>query len=491
VDVGYVTEAPVWKTSYRLELGDKPHLQGWAIIDNSTDHDWDNINLTLVSGQPISFIEDLYTPLYIPRPVVPPEVQANPYPQLSESNVMENAQTALAKAARPEGHAMLRLQTPGAVSLMARDAYAATDSRAPTDGNSRLTGRGSRDAYAATGSPAPAAPSLGLDGVTSASTTAQAGELFQYNIGAPVSSPRQQSAMIPIVVGDIQASTLDIYNAAVNPNNPSNAAEVTNTTGLHLKAGPVTVLDGASYAGDARMPDLQPNEKQYLTYGVDLGITAVQDQQAPVQKLATISIKHGVLNLTQRSRIVTHYTFKSKLDKDRTIMVENPIQQDWTLTDPAKPDEKTKDYYRFRLTVAAGQSKQFSVTQEHTDLQTIGLIDMDVNLLLQYQTNTAASASVQKSLADIAQRRQKITQIQAQLDGQKARIQAITTEQTRIRQNMAQLDQNSALYKRYVSELNDQEDSLTKLRADIDLLQTQLTQAQQDLTTAIDNLTVN
>ena len=72
VRVGYIQETPIWKTSYRLVLKDKeqPFLQGWAIVENTTEEDWDDVDLTLVSGRPISFIMDLYQPLYVQRPVV-------------------------------------------------------------------------------------------------------------------------------------------------------------------------------------------------------------------------------------------------------------------------------------------------------------------------------------------------------------------------------------------------------------------------------------
>src|SRR5439155_2483909 len=77
VRVGYVVEAPVWKTSYRLVLdpqaGGRPYLQGWAVVENPTDEDWAGVKMALVSGRPISFRMDLYNPLYVPRPVVEPE----------------------------------------------------------------------------------------------------------------------------------------------------------------------------------------------------------------------------------------------------------------------------------------------------------------------------------------------------------------------------------------------------------------------------------
>src|SRR4029077_17823273 len=72
VKVGYVVENPIWKTSYRLVLDKdgKPFLQGWAVVDNPTDDDWNNVGMALISGRPISFQMDLYQPLYVPRPTV-------------------------------------------------------------------------------------------------------------------------------------------------------------------------------------------------------------------------------------------------------------------------------------------------------------------------------------------------------------------------------------------------------------------------------------
>src|SRR5262249_44651992 len=49
VRVGYVTESPIWKTSYRLSLEkDQMFLQGWAVVENTTDEDWNKVDLRLV-----------------------------------------------------------------------------------------------------------------------------------------------------------------------------------------------------------------------------------------------------------------------------------------------------------------------------------------------------------------------------------------------------------------------------------------------------------
>jgi hypothetical protein len=73
IRLAYNVAAPVWKATYRLILGEPgqpPRIQGWAVVDNTQDEDWENVSLSLVSGLPVSFVHDLYTPRYIRRPTV-------------------------------------------------------------------------------------------------------------------------------------------------------------------------------------------------------------------------------------------------------------------------------------------------------------------------------------------------------------------------------------------------------------------------------------
>src|SRR5262249_39063728 len=69
ISAEYMIPMPVWKSSYRLiwDQTAEPTLEGWAIVDNTTGEDWDNVQLSLVSGRPISFISRLYEPRYITR----------------------------------------------------------------------------------------------------------------------------------------------------------------------------------------------------------------------------------------------------------------------------------------------------------------------------------------------------------------------------------------------------------------------------------------
>ena len=96
--VSYISEVPVWKTTYRLvlssETGKKPLLQGWAIVDNTVGEDWTNVNLSLVAGAPQSFIQQLSQPYYGRRAVVPLPQEYESVPQTHEARLLGGTQIA-------------------------------------------------------------------------------------------------------------------------------------------------------------------------------------------------------------------------------------------------------------------------------------------------------------------------------------------------------------------------------------------------------------
>jgi hypothetical protein len=84
--VSYTIAAPIWKTTYRVVLDDKgkPFFQGWAIVDNISEEDWNGIQLSLVSGTPVSFIQQIQNPVYRYRPIIPLQQDLNMRPQTYE-----------------------------------------------------------------------------------------------------------------------------------------------------------------------------------------------------------------------------------------------------------------------------------------------------------------------------------------------------------------------------------------------------------------------
>jgi hypothetical protein len=59
----YVTEAPVWKPSYRIAVGKngKVMIEGWAIVDNTSGEDWKDVMVGVGSSSALSFRYDLWS----------------------------------------------------------------------------------------------------------------------------------------------------------------------------------------------------------------------------------------------------------------------------------------------------------------------------------------------------------------------------------------------------------------------------------------------
>jgi hypothetical protein len=61
VKLSYVTEAPAWKPTYRILVGSdgKLELQAWAVVDNTSGEDWEQVKLGVGSSSAMAFRFDL------------------------------------------------------------------------------------------------------------------------------------------------------------------------------------------------------------------------------------------------------------------------------------------------------------------------------------------------------------------------------------------------------------------------------------------------
>jgi hypothetical protein len=279
VRVAYITEAPIWKTSYRLMLDDahQPFLQGWAIVENSTETDWSHIRLSLISGRPISFVMDLYQPLYVTRPIVVLELYASLQPRVYGDTLDESPKEG--KQADSEQRRMEMDKSSSSVAAFG-------GLRAPA-------------AKSAVASPVPT-PLNPQQGVTPVAHGQDAGELFEYAMTAPLTVARHTSAMLPIVNQPIEGLKVSIYNQSTHAKHPLNGFRLHNNTPLHLMQGPLTVFDGNAYAGDARIEDLAPGQDRLLSYALDLKTEVYPQVEAGQQNLLSVSLRKGVLLATHR-----------------------------------------------------------------------------------------------------------------------------------------------------------------------------------------------
>ncbi|MDX1947439.1 MAG: hypothetical protein SFU86_18705 [Pirellulaceae bacterium] len=461
VRVGYIQESPIWKTSYRLVLGDdKPLLQGWAIIENTTEEDWSGVGLTLISGRPISFVMDLYQPLYATRPEVQPELFASLRPRTYDQD-LAGADKDFEKAAQ-----LKRMDAPAtAAAAPGSDAFArqrgreAAEARKSLAEGEYLAKGAARDSNFDAGEVARSVPSV--------AQASDVGEMFQYRIATPVTLGRQKSAMLPIVNDSVSAEKLSIYNPGVHAKHPLNGLRLKNTTDLHLMQGPITVFDDGAYAGDAQIQALPAGSERLVSYAMDLDTEVAPTGTNEPEQLVGIKLIRGTLHVSRKYGRKQAYVVKNSGREAKKVLIEYPIDSAWKLLEPAEPAEKTRDLYRFAVAAEPGQPANLTIREERTDTQYIAVNNLDDGSIQFYMRAPVISDKVKTALAEVIKRKAALAMLTAKRAELERQVKVIFDEQNRIRQNMGQLPKDSDLFRRYVTKFDEQESQIEQLRTQI------------------------
>jgi len=499
VRVGYIQQSPVWKTSYRLVLDKdtKPFLQGWAIVENTSDADWQDVSLSLVSGRPISFVMDLYSPLYASRPTERMEMYASLRPQMYGQDLAAAEQRFAAAGER------LSVNQPADGPALATSGPAAGRGRGGRGGGGFGGGQASAQSAdsksLSAGLISDANGDLGgaasdfsgrrmQDAVQAAAQGGDVGELFKYDIKNPVTLARQRSAMLPIINEAIDGEKLSIYNANVQPKHPLNGVRLKNSSKLHLMQGPITVFDGGVYAGDAKIPDLPPASERLLSYALDLDIEVAPTNDNRPQRMMGAKIVKGVLQSTYKLERTQKYVIKNSGSVIKTVLIEYPIDSQWNLLSPKEPAEKTRDMYRFAVKAEPGKPAELAINQDRTIQQSVVITNLNDDGIRVYLNERTVSDSVKEALREVIRRKTELAALQQRRAQISQEITTIGQEQDRIRQNMTTIDRNTDLYIRYVKKFTEQEDQIERFRGQVRELDEQVQRAQNSLDGYLANL---
>ena len=468
VKVGYVIEAPIWKTSYRLVLDadKKPYLQGWAIVENPTDEDWVGVKMGLVSGRPISFKMDLYNPLYVTRPTVEPELFASLRPP--------NYEGGFAKAPLPT---KLRFNStlPGASGMPADPKPMVKKEAADRlkEAKEEFALRGLNDAESMQKSVTALereelqkmVQQMDGSGVQSAATAAKLGDSFQYGIKHPVSLARQKSALLPIISDDIEGTRVSIYNPAVQAKHPLLGFRFKNSTKATLPQGPVTVFDANVYAGDSRIQDTSVGDERLLAYAIDLGTEVIPQTTPQSGTIVSVKATKGIVRTTRRQREEKVYKIANKSDTDRTVVIEHPnrTNQGFKLVEPAKPIEETAAFLRFEAKVPAKQNVEYKVVEEREFGEELSLTNANDDTMRYFISLKEASPKLKEQLGEALKKKGGWDSVRRELTQVQADLVRINADQDRIRKNLRETPEKAEVYQKYLTKLNDQEKELDAL----------------------------
>ena len=464
VRVGYVAAAPLWKASYRLVLpavgAGKARLQGWAVLENQTGADWNGVALTLQYGNPVTFRQALYRSYFVQRPDVPVEVLGRILPDVDTR-------------ARP-------------VALNAPSPVPAAPARA---------GMLERRDAAAMAAPMAAPPMQGFDNMASAAEEAQTTEGLEqttFRLATPVVLAAGNSASVPILDQELEAERLSF--AAGGRRNPLASIRLTNSSGLSLPAGVLTLYDPsgeASFAGDARLGGLPAGERRLLSFAEDLRAT-VDRQVSVTRSLVSVIASQGVLRLEHRDRQVMKIVLNAPAREGRRFLVEIPKDNERTLSlEGAAPAglEETAAAWRYPVELKAGEVRTLSFWLDATLREEIGLLGNDVSpTLVRVLAERSMPAAARQALERIAALRQDESNKRNEVARLTREVQVVETDEDRIRRNLQAVPAGDALHARLMRQLDADETKIAALRQSIDQATAAADAARKVYSDAVTNL---
>lgn len=432
VRVGYIREMPVWKATYRLVLGEtgRADLQGWAIFDNPTHLDLVDVEVAFVAGRPVSFVSALFEPVYAPRVRV-------------EAAVAE----ALAPVADSAAFGGAELRGALAPAPMAMESEAAD--------------------FATSGG-----------GVQAMADGAATGATFAYRVRDPVSVGRFESVLVPILIADVEAPRASFHDGTAG-RSPLQAVRLVNDTGLHLAAGPVALFDAGGFVGNALLGDVPAGDERWLSHAVDLDVEVTAETSGEPEQLMSVLLRGGIVETAHRLRLRTTVRV-SGVDDPRFLIVELPRRAGYEVVAPVPAPTETADALRFgfALSGAAGDATvpthaecaadgggtcTLEVVFERVERRTVALGFTDPQQVGLYLQNADLSADDRAVFERYVDLQGQLVALERAAADARGRLDAVFRDQGRVRQNMAALDRNAALYRRYLADLEAQEDEVDAL----------------------------
>jgi hypothetical protein len=464
IALSYVVAAPVWKTSYRLVLpkdGGRAKLQGWAVVENLTGGDWKDVELTLVSGNPVALRQSLYTAFFSDRIEVPVTAGQKILPKQDDSDAAPMARSADVRPVTPSRPmaAMSGLQQAEAQRYRSGRAF---------------------EAPAAAGAPPPPPPlpdTLGTAAI--AAEAEEAPTQLLYRFPSRVSLATGHTMMVPFLDREVAASRTWLYQPDTHARRPLAAVRLRNDGDATLPAGIVTTFENAgegatNFVGDAQLPLLPKGTFKFVTLALDTK-TDIRREDQGVQRTTLGKAVNGELTITTRSRRTLAYEITSPTEEDREIIVEEPRAAGWTPSADQQEIEETPTRFRFKIDAPKGQTTKSKLVVERTDRRVVHLTTLaPEQILTTIQGLENETPALKSAIARLGETISEINRARSQRGQLDAERKKIGEDQERIRRNLASVGANSDLGRRYLESLKQQEERLAVIARSEQLLDAEI-----------------
>ncbi len=197
---------------------------------------------------------------------------------------------------------------------------------------------------------------------------------------------------------------------------------------------------------------------------------------------------------TREQRDHQVYSIRNTNTDAREVIIEHPVRRGWKLTDGAKPEESSANYYRFRVKAEPNKTAELKVDEVQPIQSTIALSNLSDEYIKILVSGTTLKPETVQALQKIVQQKNEIAGLDRQIQDRQTQVRNIDQDQGRLRENMKALKgsaEEKALLQRYTRELNDQEDKLQAVRTEMTSLEQRRSQSREQLDKMMQDLTLD
>ncbi|MCS4089552.1 DUF4139 domain-containing protein [Rhizobium sp. BK176] len=417
VDFSYVVAAPIWKTSYRVVVGagGKARLQAWAVLENATGEDWNDVGIVLNSSSPVTLTQRLHDRFWKQRNELPIAVDNVGIPEADKGavrNLLAKADLGGARAQRavPAMAAPLAMAD-GVVAESPEMSYA--QSAAASEGDISATFK--------------------LDGT------------YDIHNGDTVS--------VPIVDKEVAAELVSLFRPDRGDSHPISAVSLENSTGVSLPGGILTVYDSnGAYIGDSSLLGLPNGDTRMSSFALDKKVNVETKTDSGI-KTVEIKVVDGVLVTKNVMREETTYVVHGAADAERTVLIEHPKRDGWEFSSTDLKSESASDY-RLKVKVAKGETREVKAVLTRPGGESYQLADLNAADLAQW-SSTSLDPVIKDKLSELSRAKKDEFETRRQLERASEEHNALQASQERTRENLKVMPAGSDQQKEYVEKLSE------------------------------------
>jgi chromosome segregation ATPase len=181
----------------------------------------------------------------------------------------------------------------------------------------------------------------------------------------------------------------------------------------------------------------------------------------------------------------------NKEKKDRIVLIEQPYEAGWMLTEPKEAYERTESMVRYRVLVPGSQTVAQTVRLEKTSDTGIRLVDAKLDdIRRQLGWRNVVTPAVKEALEKLLAMRLELERIAADRGKLEAEAKGPAEEQGRVRENLKTIQQGTDIYQRQLAKFDKLETQIEQLRGRIAELRREEEKKRSELANYISTLKV-